>query len=134
MEITEKCAKNMSWAFTYKRLGNGFVLPKDYTQVIKVLSDYGFVDCHFYEKDSLGKLHVHGIVQLRKGFLRKRLAIHGFHCHFEELYDRNGWEYYIARDQNLFDPKFEPPVIPSSTIEECDMPSPFVGEDVLIPN
>jgi len=106
--VTDECAINMSWAFTFKKLGNGYVLPKDYDQVIRVLNRYGYVDCHFYERDSSGKLHVHGIVQLRKGFMRKRLAIQGFHMHLVEIYERQGWEKYILKDEYLFDKKFEP--------------------------
>jgi len=108
-EITDELAKNQSWAFTFKKLGNGYVLPKDYDYCIQILNRYGYVDCHFYEKDSKGKLHVHGIVQLRKGFMRKRLGINGFHMHLVEIYERQGWEKYILKDEYLFDKKFEPP-------------------------
>jgi len=138
--VTDECANNMSWAFTFKKLGNGYVLPKDYDQVIRVLNRYGYVDCHFYERDSLGKLHVHGIVQLRKGFMRKRLAIQGFHMHLVEMYERQGWEKYILKDEYLFDPKFEPSVSnqlelanATITLSECSMPYEFSNDSYNIP-
>ena len=102
-----ECSVNTSWAFTVKKLGHD-VTTSDYAAVIELYRKFGFVDSHYYERDSVGKFHVHGIVQLRKGFLRKRLCLPGFHTKLVELYDRRGWELYILRDQYLFDPAFEP--------------------------
>lgn len=92
-------AKYCGWAFTIKKLGNASVQPSDYAEIVGRLSSFGYVDCHYYEKDSLGKFHVHGIINLRKGFFRKHLKFMGFHLKLVELYDRQGWERYIKKDQ-----------------------------------
>jgi len=99
---------NAPWAFTVKKLGSEELSPTDYAEIIQHYHKYGFVDCHYYEKDSKGKMHVHGIILLRKGFMRKKLCAIGFHTKLVEMYDRRGWELYILKDQYLFDPKFEP--------------------------
>jgi len=107
-EYFEQKAINTPWAFTVKKLGLGEVLVTDYISVMDVFRKFGYVDCHHYERDSLGKLHIHGIVLLRKGFLRKRLCVNGFHLKLVEIYNRAGWELYINKHNYLFDQKYEP--------------------------
>lgn len=51
------------------------------------------------EYGSSNKLHYHGIVQIPKGFYRKRLMQKGLHLKLEELFDRAGWEQYCKKEE-----------------------------------
>lgn len=57
----------------------------------------------YFEKDS-GKtyngLHAHGIIELKKGYLRKRLMKDGYHIKLEELYNKEGWLKYIRKSED----------------------------------
>lgn len=99
MEINyvEDRSKNMPWAFTYKKLGK-LKTVEEYTNVISHLNKYGFVKQVEFEEDSMGKQHIHGIVLLPKGFLRKRLIREGFSCHLKEIYDEKDWIKYITKE------------------------------------
>lgn len=92
---------NQSWAFTFKKLGRENPTHDDYVPVIEVLQKYGLITHSSFERDSKGKIHVHGIVQLRKGFFRKRLEVCGFHLKLVEIYDQSGWESYINKNQMI---------------------------------
>lgn len=59
------------------------------------------VTCSYNEYDSANRLHVHGIIQIPKGFYRKRLCLQGLHIKLEELYDPEGWIRYIRKDQKV---------------------------------
>lgn len=85
------------YAFTIKKLGKSVVSLKDYADIMSNMTNYGFVKCAEYERDSQGKLHVHGIVLLRRGFFRKKLCMQGFHVKLEYIYDENGWINYITK-------------------------------------
>lgn len=50
------------------------------------------------EKDKQGKLHIHGIMYLKKGFYRKRLCMPNLHLKLVELYNKEGWKQYIHKD------------------------------------
>lgn len=95
----EQKSKMQAWAFTVKKLGNGEVKPSEYVQIITNYERFGLIDCHFYEKDSLGKLHVHGIILLRPNFHRKKLVSYGFHTYLEQVYNRAGWLKYITKHE-----------------------------------
>jgi len=105
-------SQQQGWAFTVKKLGKGKVTLESYVDVIGLFNKYGFIKKAEYERDSRGVLHVHGILLLRKGFLRKKLLLQGFHTKLEELYDESGWVDYIVKDLGkglyLFDPRYEP--------------------------
>lgn len=50
------------------------------------------------EKDKQGRLHIHGIIYLKKGFYRKKLCMPNLHLKLVELYNKEGWEQYIHKD------------------------------------
>jgi hypothetical protein len=56
------------------------------------------VEYQVEEKDKQGKLHIHGIMYLKKGFYRKRLCMPNLHLKLVELYNKEGWEQYIHKD------------------------------------
>lgn len=91
---------DMPWAFTYKILGGQHdqVVESDYASVLKKLKAFGYLKHHRFEKDPKGRLHIHGIILLRKGFFRQTLRVHGFHCHLREVYDEKDWLRYCDKD------------------------------------
>lgn len=88
---------NECFAFTVKKLGGNTAKLEDYVPVVCHLRDFGFLKHIEYEYDSHGKLHIHGIIMLRRGFYRKKLCVQGFHMKLELIYDEKGWEDYIIK-------------------------------------
>jgi len=91
-----------AWAFTVKKLGSNLVQIGDYSHVLALYNRLGDVRYAEYEIDSNDKLHVHGIIMLQKGFLRKRLCLQGFHVKLEEIYDENSWLRYINKTKPMY--------------------------------
>ncbi len=56
------------------------------------------IEYQIEEKDKQGRLHIHGIMYLKKGFYRKRLCMPNLHLKLVELYNKEGWEQYIHKD------------------------------------
>lgn len=52
------------------------------------------------EKDSRGRLHYHGIIQIPKSCFRKTLVPQGLHMKLKKIFDEEGWEHYIKKDQD----------------------------------
>lgn len=97
-------SKFVSWSFTYKKSGKADnVKSSDYLHILTVLKRHGNVTRNYYEKDSKGKWHVHGVVELPKGFYRARVCLPGYHVHFKEIWNEEGWEDYMRKDQLLGD-------------------------------
>lgn len=98
LEITRSQSK--SYAFTVKKLGPRELndLPEYWKWLAKVEQEC-IVSRKYYETDSDGNLHMHGIILVRKNFYLKKLCMKGYHVKFEELYDYDGWVKYITKDQ-----------------------------------
>jgi len=88
--------------FYSKKLGSNLVQIGDYSHVLALYNRLGDVRYAEYEIDSNDKLHVHGIIMLQKGFLRKRLCLQGFHVKLEEIYDENSWLRYINKTKPMY--------------------------------
>lgn len=88
---------NECYAFTVKKLGGIAAKIEEYVPVICHMRDFGLIKHIEYEYDSKSKLHIHGIIVLRRGFYRKKLCVQGFHMKLELIYDDNGWETYITK-------------------------------------
>lgn len=87
------------YAFTVKKLGGEpqAVLFKDYEDVIDHYKKMGYIKDIDFEYDDQGRLHIHGIILLRKGFYRKKLCMKGYHIKLEQIYDEKGWLKYIHK-------------------------------------
>lgn len=97
---TEK-ATQQAWAFTIKKLGGSareVSFVRDYVQVVEQLKRMGYVKMLTEESDSDGRLHIHGIILLRKGFMRKRLCFPTYHTYLVEIYDEKYWIDYIHKE------------------------------------
>lgn len=54
-----------------------------------------------YERDKLGRLHLHGIIVFPSvTFFRKKLMLHGYHVYFEEIWNYVGWEEYLSKQHS----------------------------------
>lgn len=93
---------NTAWAFTVKVLANDPEASLEtYAPIIAHFNEMGYIKRCESELDPKGKLHIHGIILLRKNFYRKRLtSVPGFHILLEEIYDERGWVKYILKQQN----------------------------------
>lgn len=89
------------WAFTIKKTGINLnkVTIETYSSIVKRFNESGFIKDIEEEYDSKQVLHLHGIVLLRKGFMRKMLCMPGFHVKLEEIYDELGWIKYINKNK-----------------------------------
>lgn len=58
---------------------------------------------HYYETDSIKRLHVHGTFMARKGILRSKFKQQYWHIHIDLLptiEDVHNWSRYITKDQD----------------------------------
>lgn len=89
-----------SWAFTIKKLGRpSDTCLLDYANVLEQWTKNPQVKVKeaVLERDSKGKLHVHGIATIKKNFYRHKLGVHGFNMKLDEIYDEQGWERYLHK-------------------------------------
>lgn len=74
--------------------------PSSYDDILSMWRALGCViETKYYEDDKSGRCHVHGIVNIPKNLLRKRMMRVGLHCKLERIYDRGGWISYIRKAQ-----------------------------------
>lgn len=99
----EAKAQSQSWAFTIS-VTSGKLYPLDtYDQFWKKCESYGItVSAKELEVGSnKGVPHYHGIIEIPKGFYRKKLMIRGMHLRLEELYNKKGWMKYINKTHDI---------------------------------
>lgn len=62
--------------------------------------------CHvhppYYEKDSKGRLHMHGILMVKKGFYKKRLQCTGFYVFTTDCQHLEQWLNYCAKADPMY--------------------------------
>lgn len=91
------------YAFTIKYVSKDHThkyLPSDYDTIfIKWMNLGCVVETKYAEEDSKGRCHIHGIVNIPKGFLRKKLCQTGLHVKLDKIYERSGWLSYIRKAQ-----------------------------------
>lgn len=87
------------YAFTTKKLGIEPASVIDYREILKDWSKTGriIIMDYVYETDSLGKLHLHGMVYVEDNFYRKKMCPKGFHMKMEEIYNIEGWSHYLRK-------------------------------------
>lgn len=93
--------KERCYGFTYKKNTSNPLLvnEEDYEPILIMLRRKGIVIDVQYESDSKGLLHIHGLVEFSgKTPLFKSMCPKGYHSHFEEIYDIEGWSRYIHKD------------------------------------
>lgn len=113
--------KHTLFAFTVK---DNRVDSTDYDQFFDNLTKHKcIVECKYPEYDAKGKLHYHGVAQVPKSLLRKKLVLAGLHVKLDEVYDQEGWLRYIKKDQ--------PKPKPSSMFKKAQKAiAPLVHENI----
>lgn len=99
---------SQEFGFTVKVLGKEGVhaVPSDYQKVWDHWEKMGAtIVFKNGEDDPRGVLHYHGIFSLPAGFYRKKLAIPGFHQHYDVLRNRNDWVKYCFKNPAIPQPK-----------------------------
>jgi hypothetical protein len=95
----EAPATILPWSFTIKALGPMEKATIElYAKLVDKWRYYGHIKDYSFEQDSRGKLHMHGIIMLKRHFHRKRLMHEGFHIKLVEIYDETGWINYIHKE------------------------------------
>lgn len=95
MEVQK--ANFISYGFTVKDNRQDVT---DYKPFLDNCKQHGCnVVCSYEEYDEASRLHIHGIIEIPKGFYRKKICMKGLHVKLEELYDPAGWLRYIRKDQ-----------------------------------
>jgi len=59
------------------------------------------IHCKYPEMDSTNKLHFHGIVSIPSKVYRKALCPKGMHFLLKPIFDEDGWETYIKKEQDI---------------------------------
>jgi len=87
------------YAFTYKINNKQIPEHQDYSEVLGLLNKKGQIIDFVYEYDSKHKLHIHGIVELKKNPFFKTMVPPGVHSRFEVITDIDGWRNYMYKDK-----------------------------------
>lgn len=86
-------------AFTVKKLGNDEVSIEDYR--INVLSKWARlavqIEEPYFEDDSKGKLHMHGVVVTRKNYYRRKLSVPGYYVYVTDCWNIERWLEYCSK-------------------------------------
>jgi len=97
----------LSLAVTIKKLTNDPVML-DYVNIINEWQDKRFIisSDFIFEKDSKGKLHLHGIIVVRKNFYKRKLQTIGYHVYTTDIYDIEVWKNYINKCSRIDNDKY----------------------------
>ncbi len=93
-----------NFAITIRKHGCflGKIRESDYDIVIDHLG--GFLVQHVFERDKTkDHCHMHGVLALPSGYLRKKLTLRGFNMKFVPIFNMAGWLAYMAKDPELRD-------------------------------
>lgn len=95
----------LALALTMKKLGPRHVQLSDYTEVLAKWKDKFnnniMIDDFYTENDSNGKLHLHGVIYVKKNFYKKRLQTDGYYIYTTDIYMKQQWLDYCYKSQQL---------------------------------
>lgn len=88
------------YAFTLRKtnIKRGPPTMDDYHAHLNKLQTKGLI-MRQHVVEQKGGLHLHGVVSIPEGFNFKTLMIRGWHFHIVEIYDPEGWQRYLAKEQ-----------------------------------
>lgn len=93
------------YAITIKKLGPSHLVTTDsYHKFFHFLTNfsndvYFIKEDQWMEMDPHRKIHCHGTLMIRKGFLRKKICCRGYHVKLVLIDDINGWKSYCRKNQ-----------------------------------
>lgn len=87
-------------AYTIKKCG-GNPTKVEYLELLGKWSNFPnngvIVYEPYFEEDSLGKLHVHGILLCKKHFWKNKFQTYGYSIYTTDIYCLEGWMSYINK-------------------------------------
>jgi len=91
------------YAFTVKyTMLNKMPMPSDYEAWMNNAEKKGFdIQCHYFELDKKGRLHIHGCAIADKNFYKKSVLHAGYHQKIDAIpsfMDLQVWSDYISKD------------------------------------
>lgn len=93
-------AATRQYAFTLRRtnLKRG-VTEQEYINHVRNWEDKGLCTLidHVFEKTA--GLHMHGVLEISKKQDKRVFRVRGWNIYLEEIYNRQGWQYYMMKDQ-----------------------------------
>jgi len=99
----------MKYFVTYKALGNYEPSEENYEICHNLLSNLGFIEFTKFERDSMGKLHVHYVWEYsdhRKELYRNKLELKGYNKFVIPIYDNQAesiiYNYLQKEDREWF--------------------------------
>lgn len=102
-EFTYDSGEYLCLSLNIKKTGSRYVELTDYTELLAEWKErFGnnvIIEDFITENDSLGKLHLHGIIYVRKNFYKKRLYKTGFHIYCTDMYNKDQWIQYMLKSQ-----------------------------------
>jgi len=94
-------AERTSWAFTLRKTSTkkGQPTQGDYDDhIIKLIANTPVSQTKWcFERK--GGLHMHGILEIPRGYNMLKFRVRGWKIHLEEIYDLIGWHAYMAKEQ-----------------------------------
>lgn len=103
-QYEEAKAQTQSWAFTISDTTKEHKYAKtDYKLFWERCEQFGLrIEQREQEiGPNKGVPHYHGIIEIPKGFYRKKLMMKGLHLKLEELYNKRGWMKYINKTHDI---------------------------------
>lgn len=96
-------------AFTLKKLRKPREATEfDYGEVISKWIEKGvIIEASKFELPESKRLHVHGILVLKKNFNKDRLKTYDFSLKLRDIYNWDGWSNYIKKDEEDSGTKIE---------------------------
>lgn len=88
-----------SVSFTVKKNSgpSSSVTKESYAPVLEHFNRYAIVQPPYYEHDSSGRLHMHGILSVKKGFYKRRLQVPGFYVYTTDCVHIEQWLEYCKK-------------------------------------
>lgn len=88
-----------AYAFTVKKLGNDEISIEDYRS--NVLNKWARLAVQvqepYFEEDSKGKLHMHGVFYARKNYYRRKLTVQGYYVYITDIWNLDKWLEYCSK-------------------------------------
>lgn len=98
MDINKAPARQ--YAFTLRRTNlKQIISPETYFQHVEKWTNAGICTIIDSVFEQASGLHMHGIIEIPKHVPMRRFRVRGWNIKLDELYNEEGWRYYMLKDQ-----------------------------------
>lgn len=95
-------SSSRQWAFTCRRTTSPAIVTREqYVNHLQTLTDKMSCKIIDFVFETTGGLHMHGIIEIPKAIDPIRFRVRGWHWYMEELYNEDGWRYYMLKEQRV---------------------------------